>query len=187
MMPFDTLAELFAIATEPFSRVPWSSGKPPTARSIEKIQRKLGIRIPEDYVQLATTCSSYAACLAGIGEDYESGRHIIGLNRLFHDTVLERVYGGSGVALPSHFILLNHGHDGDCDCWDIRERTASGEHPIIHVSIESSRPELVQNRFDSFRAYVEDFVVTNAPRHPKPGVRRKAKRMIQGLGGVRPT
>jgi hypothetical protein len=169
MMPFDTLLELFRIATERgFQQV-----APPTPRSVERIQRELGMTIPGDYVRIATACPNYGELLAGIGEDYDHGIHILRLNAEFHAE-------GDSPALPRHLVLLDHGHDGDCDCWDTRERTLSGEHPVVYVGLDGVRPSRVV-RFDSFRDYVENFVIMSAPRNPNPALRRRAKRMIQEL------
>lgn len=165
MMPFDTLVELFRIATEHgFDRA-----TPPTLPSVERIQRELGIVIPADYIRLAGVCPSYGSLLAGIGGDFDGDIHILRLNALF------RAEG-----LPKHFVLLDHGHDGDCDCWDLRETTSSGEHPIVYVGLDGTRP-CRETRFESFRAYIENFVVMNAGRNPKPASRRRAKRIIQEL------
>lgn len=164
-MPFDILVELFSIATESsFQKV-----APPTLRSVDRIQRELSVAIPADYVRLATACPSYGGLLAGIGEDYDDGIHILRLNAVF------RAEG-----LASHFVLLDHGHDGDCDCWDLRETHSSGEHPIVYVGLDGVRPSR-DARFESFRSYIENFVVLNAARNPKPARRRRAKRMIQEL------
>ena len=165
MIPFDTLVELFSIATERGLH----HVAPPTPQSIAKIQRELGITIPDDYVRIATACPSYAGLLGGIGEDYEHDIHILRLNAAVH-----------AEGLAAHFVLLDHGHDGDCDCWDLRETTSSGEHPIVYVGLDGVRP-CRDARFESFRAYLENFVVMNAASNPKPALRRKARRMIQEL------
>src|SRR5947209_16353 len=122
MMPFDTLAELFSIATE--RRL--QQVAPPTPRSVETIQRELRVTIPDDYVRIATACPTYGGLLAGIGEDYHHDIHILRLNAVFHA-------GVCSPALPRRFVLVDHGHDGDCDCWDTRETTSSGEHPVVYV------------------------------------------------------
>jgi hypothetical protein len=176
MMPFDKLVDLFRIVTDSRSRGDWVAGKPPTEGSIERIQKELRIRIPEDYMRLASACPSYAVLLASIGDDFDNGYHILYLNRGFHDGAISKP------PLAQHFVLLDHGHDGDCDCWDTREMAPSGEHPIIYVGLEGERPCRV-GRFNSFREYIENFVILNAPRIPKKSLRRKAKRIIQEFKG----
>ena len=57
--------------------------------------------------------------------------------------------------LPSHLIILNHGHDGDCDCWDTRTITETGEHPIVYHKADSPEYHNPDYVFSSFRAYLE--------------------------------
>jgi hypothetical protein len=173
MIPFDILTELVGIATETWGLHSWYRVAPPTAQSIQRIQRELGITIPDDYLRIAAACSSYGGWLAGIGDDYDHGCHILRLNSAFHSH-------SDSPALPPHFVLLNHGHDGDCDCWDTREVTSSGEHPIVYVGLDGMRPCCVE-RFESFGAYIENFALQGAPKNPKTGRRRRAKRLIQQL------
>jgi len=181
MISFDRLTELFEIATAPWSQRPWANAAPPTPGSIDRIQRQLGIRIPEDFVRLAMVCPSYGSWLASIGEDFDNGLHITRLNQLFHDGA--RLHDGEkGLALPPHFIMLNHGHDLDCDCWDTMSLTASGEHPILYICLGTGT-EPCGARFESFRAYAEDFVLDHAPCVRDKAQRRKAKRLIQEHGG----
>jgi hypothetical protein len=84
--------------------------------------------------------------------------------------------------LPPHFIMLNHGHDLDCSCWDLRSLTGAGEHPIVYICLaDDTEPRGAS--FVSFRAYVEDFVLYQASLVPDKVKRRKAKRLIQELRG----
>src|SRR5688572_13474313 len=152
MMPFELVAELFEIATQPWSLRPWSRAKAPSAESIARIQRELGMRIPEYFVRLATACPSYGAWLAGIGDDLENPDHILKHNRFFHDTTPTET---SWRPLPPHLIMLNHGYDGDCDCWDTRVVTAAGEHPIVYICVDDVVPE--RESFQSFAEYAENF------------------------------
>ena len=171
-MPFETLTELFSIATEPWGSSSWYRAAAPTRPSIDRIQRELGITIPEDFVRLAKACPSYGGWLASIGRDYKRPVHILSLNESFHTAE-------DGGSLPRHFVLLNHGHDGDCDCWDTRAVTASGELRIVYVSLDSPESESAQSRFESFRDYIEHFVLHHAPRTPNVEQRRRAKRLIE--------
>jgi len=172
MIPFETLTELFSIATEPWGYSSWYRAATPTRPSIERIQHELGITIPEDFVRLAKACPSYGGWLASIGRDYKRPVHILNLNKSFHAAE-------DGCALPRHLILLNHGHDGHCDCWDAKQVTASGELRVVYIGLDSPRPKSVQSRFNSFRDYIEHFVLHYAPRTPNLAQRRRAKRLIQ--------
>lgn len=177
MIPFEALTELFEIATAAYSRAPWCCALAPTPQSLDRIQRELGIRIPDDLVRLATACPSYGSWLASVGEDFH-GSHIIKLNAVFHAPAEEEGYA----KLPGHLIMLNHGHDGDCDCWDTRVVTASGEHPIVYVCVDASTAEVGDRRFENFRAYAEDYALYQAPRVHAQALRRRAEQLIQELG-----
>ncbi len=179
MIPFDTLVELLTIATEPWGYSGWYHVAPPTKSSVAKIQDALGILIPEDYIRIATACPCYGGWLAGIGDDYEHRCHILTSNHILHNPSDEP--DNFAHPLPAHMVMLNHGHDGDCDCWDVREATASGEHPIVYLCLESDILEPIGDRFDDFRAYIEKFAVQHAPRAGKTRRRRRAKRLIQQL------
>jgi hypothetical protein len=182
MVPFDTLTELFEIAMSPWSRGPQPPSAAPTPESLSRIQRTLGIGVPEDFARLAAACPSYGVWFASIGDDFGSSGHIVMLNELFHDG--RRLHDGhDGPALPPHFVMLNHGHDGDCDCWDTRVVTAAGEHPIVYVRLEvaaTAHPSGV--RFESFRTYVEEFALRRARGIPDRTQRRRARRLIEQLG-----
>jgi hypothetical protein len=175
MIPFDILTELVGIATEPWGLHSWYHVAPPTPQSIERIQQELGITLPEDYVRIAAGCASYGGWLAGIGDDYDHGCHILRLNAEFHAH-------GDEPPLPQYFVLLNHGHDGDCDCWDMRETTAGGEHPIVYILFGVASPEPSGKRFETFRAYIEYFALQGAVRAPDASRRRQAERWIEALG-----
>jgi hypothetical protein len=170
MIPFEILRELFDTATEP-----WRGSyhvEPPTPQSIQRIQQELSITIPDDYIHIATNCPSYGVWLAGIGEDYDHAFHILRLNGVFHDY-------NDLPALPQQFVLLNHGHDGDCDCWDTREITASGEHSIVYVDVGSVSPEPSGKKFEDFRSYIENFSLHSATDNPNRKLRHRAKQLIE--------
>jgi hypothetical protein len=176
MVPFETLVELVGIATEPWDD--WYRVAPPTPESVDRINRELDITLPCDYVRLAAACPTYGSWLAGIGEDFDHGCHILQLNAAFHAE-------DEPPALPRHFLLLNHGHDGDCDCWDTREKANADEHPIVYICLESDSQQSIGPRFESFRSYIEDFALRHASHSPNKARRRRAKRLIKQLGATR--
>ena len=171
MIPFDILTELFAAATEPWGYHPWYHVAPPTPQSVERIQRELGMIIPADYLSIAAACPSYGGWLAGIGDDYDHGCNIIRLNAAFHSA-------DNPPALPPHFVLLNHGHDDDCDCWDTRATAAFGEHPIVYIILGSDAPEAGCKRFESFRPYLEWYAVSGASSNSKAKLSPAARQVI---------
>jgi hypothetical protein len=172
VIPFEALVELFTIAIEPWGLHAWYHVKPPTAHSIARIEEELGLTIPPDLIKIASRCPAYGGWLAGIGDDYDHTCHILSLNRAFHE-------GDELPPLPAHFVLLNHGHDGDCDCWDVRTTGANGEHPIVYIALESGRVEPAGKVFATFREYLEQFARDHAPRAHDPTKRRRATKLVQ--------
>ena len=144
-----------------------------------RIERELGVRIPADFVKLATACPSYGTWFASIGNDFDRPSHIIMVNALFHDA-RQLHDGNDGPALPAYLVMLNHGHDGDCDCWDTRVLAAAGERPIVYVRLDA--PERLHARFATFRSYIEHLAVRHARSVADKAQRRRAKRLIDELG-----
>lgn len=188
MIPFDTLVELFTAATEPWNpqRISRKGDllEPPTPWSVEQIQHEFGVIIPNDYVRIAQACPYYETWLAGIGEDYDHPHHILPTNHLFYTRTGEP--DDYRQILPAHLIMVNHGYDGDGDCWDAREVTSTGEHPIVYLSVDAERLKLTDRRFDSFQAYIEDFAwhtVLSISRSRGAAHNRKqnAKRLLQKI------
>ena len=107
MIPFEALTELFEIATAPHSRAPRACAAAPTGHSVDRIERDLGIRIPDDLVRLASACPSCGSWLASIGDDFDNALHITRLNALFHG--IAPAAEESYAELPGHLVTLNHG------------------------------------------------------------------------------
>jgi hypothetical protein len=158
MASFNSIAELFRIAAHDRR---WGAA-PPSDKSITSIEQSLGLRIPSAYRRIAIACQNYGAYLNGIGEDFDHEIHILRVNRVFHDTSREP---GDMPALPVHFVMITHGDDGECFCWDVRQQTATGEHPIVHIGLESAwdgtpaRVRIDKRQFLSFHAFLEDQVI----------------------------
>lgn len=179
MSSFDSLIELFNIVTDKRN---WGAS-PPTETSIAHIKKTLGVDIPTSYRWVAERCPNYSVLLNGIGEDYNHPVHIICVTHAFQKL--------TNPVLPSHFVMLNDGHDGDCYCWDLRERTASGDHPIVFVNFETpydpdepqpARLEISDIRYESFVDYFELITLHNARGIPSPQNRKeRAEALIQQI------
>ncbi len=140
---------------------------PPTAESVATINRKLGISLPASFIAFARACPHYGAVYASIGDDYSNNNHIINLNEHFHHDGAQETAG-----LPAWAILINHGHDGDCDCLDTRNfDAATGEYPVIYCEVpvwesEPSETEVHESLANkTFAAHLESFVLDWAQSH----------------------
>ena len=168
MIPDDVLVELVGYACEPWGSSAGFRAAAATDASVERIARELGVRVPPLFARVAGECRVYGAWFASIGDDYDNPLHIIELNRALRT-----------MGLPSHLVMLNHGHDGDCDCWDTT-RTNEGEHPIVYVRLEESGDARVGDLLaTSFRAYLETYCRQHAPQTPVRALRRRAKRILE--------
>ena len=77
-------------------------------------------------------------------------------------------------------MLLNHGHDGDCDAWDTGAPARDGELPIVYFVYDCDRRELggLRDSARTFAEYIDSFVRAHAPRCPEKRLRRRAKRTL---------
>jgi hypothetical protein len=115
-MEWENLVRAFSLCNGPYSRA--YKAQPPTETSIGKINRSLGIVLPQAFIRFSRECPIYGTWFASIGEDFESFMHIVELNRVFHQPEGDE----PGDPLPPWLVMINHGHDGDCDCYDTRTR-----------------------------------------------------------------
>ena len=165
----DQLVDLFTLGA-----TPWAGAfrvAPPTAASVRRINATLKIELPDAFVAFADKCADYGVWFAGIGKDYDNPLHILRLNQSFHA-------GGDSEPnnLPDWLVLFNHGHDGDCDCFDLRTRTPTGEHPLLYYSVsESSQP---QPPFEpiTLAPNFHDYLTALATRMAKDEERNRRKR-----------
>jgi hypothetical protein len=126
----------------------------PTAQSIARINRDLGIELPQSFVDFSRQCDCYDAYFNSIGEDYESDSHILTRNHVFHGDA-----EGYNAPLPPHLILLNSGHDGDCECFDTRTRNPAGEYPILYWDAEGGPGSAPTRPLLTFSHYVEKIAI----------------------------
>jgi hypothetical protein len=111
----------------------------PTDRSIERIQRELGFSIPRDFVEFARRCDVYASWFTSIGEDFADPIHILNINRQYRSAE----YG----SLPEDLVVINHGYDGDLNCYDLSKVDAEGRISICYCWVsESGNPVFEDER-----------------------------------------
>lgn len=174
LLPKDVLFGLLPAVFKPWGNL--YPSRPPTDRSVRRIGAELGVRLPALFLEVAAATPSYGAWFGSIGDDFASHNHILSINRSFRE--LE--------GLPPRYVLLNHGHDGDCDAWDTEAQPSSGgELPIVYFNHDYERGELRALRVTatSFAQYIDTFVRAHAPRCGTRGVRRRAKRILAEHGG----
>jgi hypothetical protein len=111
-------------------------GSQPTESSLRTIQDRLGFSIPGDFAEFARMCPAYHGWFVSIGEDFEDGRHILKLNALHHSPEY--------CVLPPELIMINHGYDGDFDCYDLSKRDETSRISICYLEANESEYPLVR-------------------------------------------
>jgi hypothetical protein len=177
LLPKDVLIDLLPAAFEPWGSCGLYRSRPPTAESVERIESALRISLPSLFIDVAAACSSYGGWFNSIGDDYESHAHIISLNEGFR-----------AVGLSPRYVLMNHGHDGDCDAWDTEAPPIGGELPIVYFNYDDYHDD---GRYEfqglkayasSFAEYIDAFVRTHASRCPVEELRCHARRVLDEYG-----
>jgi hypothetical protein len=166
VLTIEQLLDLFAVAFAHGHR----RSSVPTAESVSRINRELGIVLPVSFVEFSRRCPGYSTLFASIGEDFNDAYHILNINRDFHgDEPHYRV--------PSWLVVFNHGHDEDCDGFDSRKLGADGEYPVVYwdasqgVGFDNARWPV----FTRFNDYLE-FTLTY---HANISDKERAERIIR--------
>jgi hypothetical protein len=142
-LAFDELVRGFDRVMQPWRALACAA---PTPASLARIERELGIELPGSLVELARRSACFGAWFASLGDDEGD---IVRLNRIWHREVEPHE------RMPAHLILINHGHDDDCDCFDLsRPRTAAGEYAIRYWSWGHATWTLSPD----LPSYLEDFI-----------------------------
>jgi len=167
LLPEDVLIQLLGYGFEPWSSSGWYPAVPPTPNSIERIYQETGVKIPNLMIRMATECTSYGGWFGSIGEDSHNGNHLLVYNAYWHQE-----------GLPKRYVIFNHGHDEDCDCWDT-ESPAEAEYPIVYVQIsDDGAVNHVTPLAPGMAEYLDHQARSHAPRCPVKALRRRAKRLL---------
>jgi len=160
MHDIETLAELFDLLSGPV----FDSEKP-TNSSIEQINDHFGIELPATLVQFAKLSNNFGAWFSSLGEDYRNPFHIIRINRIYR-RMRKRKHGDKWrPAKPREYIVINHGHDNDCDCIDTGDwNEKEGEYRIVYWY---PGVEEIEYRYDSFLHYLNNHVENSINYHTK--------------------
>jgi len=122
----------------------WYPSKPATDESVLKIENLLKFTIPPDFVKLSRLAHNYGVWFGSIGDDYDSHAHLLRLNEAFHKPE------DSAMPLPAHWVLINHGHDGDLHCIDLNSKK-NGDYSVYYVDVDSpSEPDLMATSFNAY-------------------------------------
>jgi len=155
---------------------PWEQAfvvAPPTKESIQYINAELEIQLPPSMIAFANRCSSYGAWFAGLGDDYNNHLHILNINQEFRDSS-----DPTDGFIPNWLVIINHGHDGDCDCLDTRSyNQTTGEYPIVYWSYETGTTFEIGKPDHDFSEFLENMLLRELE-HLKRSQRRKAEEIL---------
>lgn len=150
MIPLPVLIELAELCFAPWGYSSWYPSAAATGESVARIEAELKIALPQSFILLSQNCAPYGGWFSSVGEDYRSHNHILRSNESFRED------DDDYQPLPPHLVMLNHGHDGDCDCWDTsRPPNKNGEFPIVYFSATAGEVRNPDYDFPSFAAYLE--------------------------------
>ena len=97
----------------------------PTEESLAGIAETLLLpRLPSFQVELAREAQYFGVWFAGLGPDYDSRRHILGLNKFGHQE-----------GLPDSLVLVTYGFDEICDCLDKESSDDPDQMEIVQVQV----------------------------------------------------
>lgn len=130
------------------------------------------MRLPSLFVEVARACPAYGGWFGSIGDDFDSHNHLLAINRSFRDQ-----------GLSPRYVLLNHGHDGDCDAWDTAAPpSVDGAFPIVYFRLaDRGQTHDLRPVAQTFAAYIDAFVRARAPRCPVKRLRRGAKQVLDDI------
>jgi hypothetical protein len=158
MYDIEALAKLFDLLSGPV----FDSEKP-TKTSIEKINEHFGIELPADFIRFAEISNNFGAWYSSLGEDYLNPFHIIRINRIYRRMRRKKHGDKWRPAKPNEYIVINHGHDDDCDCIDAGDwNEKESEYRIIYWC---PGIEKIEYRYDSFSHYLNNHVEKSIKYH----------------------
>ncbi len=120
----------------------------PTEFSIRKINEHFGIQLPGLLIELARGSKSFSSWFSSIGPDYDSYSHIIRINSYYRRRRRTR-------RIPQNLVVINMGHDSDCDCLDLDTFDAQTGNYELKYWCPDGDGEL---QWASFENYVRDLI-----------------------------
>lgn len=158
MYPIEKMARLF----DAFHSGYVCQVEKPTKNSMRRINEHFGIQFPASLIEFANRSNSFGTWFAGLGEDYENPWHIIKINSLFRKMRRRKHRDKWRRAKPGELIIINHGHDRDCDCIDASDwNEEAKEYRLVYWY---PGLEVIEYRYDSFLDYINEYVLNEAAR-----------------------
>jgi len=174
LLPVETILKLLPATFEgwPFGQ----PSRPPTPRSISRVETGLGIKLPNLLLEVARSNPSYGYWFNSIGNDYRGPNHILRVNASFR-----------ALGVPDRYVVFAQGFDGECDAWDLGEPHSGGERPIVyfHFSEDNELTDLTR-QFNTFHEFMDALCRHAAPRCPLNELRRAALQLLHEADHVRP-
>ena len=174
LLPIESILKLLPATFEgwPFRQ----PSRPPTARSIVRVEQGLGIKLPSLFLEVARSSPSYGYWFNSIGNDYRGPNHILGVNASF------RARG-----VPDRYVVFAQGFDGECDAWDLGEPCSGQERPIVffHFSDDDELTGLTR-RFNTFHEFMDALCRHSAPQCPSDKLRRAALQLLHEADRIKP-
>jgi len=147
------------------------NASPPTDRSIARINAELGIELPSSLIEFARRSQNFGAWFCSLGEDYDSHAHILAMNRDFHSPDREGMYAPG--PMPPYLVMINHGHDDDCDCLDLRvPRSPEDEYSLAYWSPGEDAVALAPSFADYLRFHLG---------HWMEGLRKDRRALVRAI------
>lgn len=121
-----------------------SEFRPPTADSVARIESHLRLKLPPELVQMARESRHFHHWFAGLGPDFVSSTHIVGVNGRWRRE-------GPARRLPHGLVAFTLGFDDDLDCFVLDSAAAAAPRAIRHWSPGPADPR----EYVTFREYLE--------------------------------
>jgi len=152
----------------------------PTTKSIKHINQHFGIELPASLVEFAYRSEHFSTWFGGLGEDYANPMHIIRVTSHYRNKRRRKHGDKWRRAMPRQYIVINHGHDDDCDCIDTADWNA--ETSEFRLGYWCPGMDTLEFRQDSFLHYINRYVLDWArgclkykDREGKTGMRAREK------------
>jgi hypothetical protein len=133
----------------------------PVPEQIQDAERKLGIQFPPSFLRFLREAGD---CQLPFWQTYWIGGAALGWRNIVAANEAER---DTDVPLPSFLVAFHNNGCGDQLCFDTRQRSPDGEHPIVFWDHESTVAENLADLYvvaDDFAEWLQQEVDAAEPR-----------------------